>query len=77
MSDEFTVDAAASAVVDAAMRYVDIAYTHEHKKQIRGELGDKVEALIDACRAYYRPEKEKAGSSLPPLKKGGMDEQRR
>lgn len=54
---EFTIDAAADKIVDLAMTAA--AYppmTREQRDQLRCNVQDAVDALIDQCRAYYREE---------------------
>lgn len=51
---EFTVDAAADAVVDKAMAAADVRLSRDERDELRHAIQDAVDALIDQCRAFYR-----------------------
>lgn len=54
MTTEFTLDAAADAIVDKAMSAADVRLTRDQREQLRDQIQDAVDALIDECRDFYR-----------------------
>lgn len=53
-SSEFSVNAAASAIVRTAMKWADSRLTREEMTNAEGEIAGVVEALVDECRSFYR-----------------------
>lgn len=48
------IDTRANAIVDRAVRDAHFPLDRDEVARLRRALEDEVEALIDACRAYYR-----------------------